>query len=329
VSDCYANMYTGTGLIGCVKVGDGSYCRPIYGDNDGCNTDADCFSYTNMTSGLQIAASALKCDNKTNTCMGISVGKQCAWADAIPVSGWQGAVCKFGSTCEPTKDSTYECTATIAPGASCQAAAPWCQAGYLCGNNGKCIALASLKAGDNCTLQEEATEYADVLCGSGMTCYEGKCATAETLTYSSCTADSDCNSNQTCNCSTDGKSYCIYKPKYQPIPDTGASEQVALANCLVKYNCSYAYGSIAPVSASSSASMSCAVQNCNSYLKKYNAFDCSTEKMAGTCFGYNPYCAGFPVWAIIVIVVVAVLLVLAVVFVIFLVLRKRRDYSSI
>jgi len=284
------------------------FCRVLYGSGDSCVTSSDC-------------SAGLTCNSANKTCQGLTLGLKCGNATLLPL-------CDAGLYCET---STVTCQHTLAAGAICTPSGVPCPAGSYC-NGTTCQILGSVKIGGHCN----GFPY---LCTSGSTCAKNNtCVTGQVETFTTCTNNSDCssikytvngNTNASkCICTSAGKGLCQTTELQNPV--AGVAEGTNLANCLAKYNCGYDYLFNLPFLYASGLPASCTVTNCNSEYKKYMAAasDCSKLKYEGSCT-YNPFCSGFPIWAIIVIVVVAILLVLAVVFVIFLVLRKRRDYSSI
>jgi len=296
VLECRPDIF-GTLAVSCTS----GHCYPLYGAGDNCNTDADCMS-------------PLKCGTGSNkTCTGLPVGSTGCTA------GFRGQLCAIGLVC-----LSNVCQKTVASTASCDNIANICPANYYC-VGGKCLKLGSVANNAACGGNP-------FVCTSGSTCnLAGNCVAGAPLPSVTCTNTSQCSSvgnSSTCECTDSGKGMCTPSLNDLLLNNLGYNDIVSLANCLATKGCAYDYTGSDPTSYANSDSMSCTVVNCNSYYKKVMAAGCGFQKFAGTC-SYNPWCAGFPVWAIIVIVVVAVLLVLAVVFVIFLVLRKRRDYSSI
>jgi len=302
VSDCYGSIL-GTGAVNCVS----GYCRAIYGAGDGCNDNSDCYQ-------------GLTCNNDTNTCTGLEFGKACAY---VPV-GVKISLCQFPNYCNATQLEGGFCVSPLATGAQCPEAENYCYPGTQCDSTtkGTCTTVGTIKTGDACG-------DANYVCDSGNICFYGECTKATASKLVTCTNNSDCTSvqaNSSCLCGNDGKGYCTFTGIGSLA--VGIEETINLVECLVKYNCSVGPENN-PLMYVNNDKMSCGVQNCNSYVKKYfSAVSCNNAKKGGSCYA-NPYCGGFPVWAIVVIVVVAIILVLSVVIVVFLVLRKRRDYSSI
>jgi len=313
--DCFASTF-GTNYAVCMS----GKCVIQYGAGDSCSANSDCFS-NSCSSGV---------------CTGVGLNGDCSSqpASARFVVCEPQLYCKTnisGSTCQATLGKGAKCTSVLSGGVPCPAG-QWC-------TGDTCTTVGTVASGGNCSSVAMSNPFFAVttdtfLCASGLAANvsSGTCVSGKTMTYTSCTNNTDCASidpKSECICNPNGKGYCTVFINSTTSPDsTGVSEGVSLLNCLAQYNCSYEYMSPIGMLYANNDPNSCSVMHCNSYLKKFNSAGCNTEKIQGSC-SYLPYCSGFPVWAIIVIVVVAILLVLAVVFVIFLVLRKRRDYSSI
>jgi len=289
------------------------FCRAVYGAGDTCKTNDDCFNMGGVT---------LQCGTNNSQCTGLAKGAKCIDTASL---GLGISTCAAGLYC----DSKMMCSPVLASGFACnnsKGEQP-CPTGQQCNGvsdtAGKCVAVGTVASGANCG-------GANLACASGSVCSGNTCMATSPYKLVSCTNDSDCASVQstgTCECYPgSGKGYCTFSGLNASSLAATAESAINLVNCLAKYNCSYDPWSPTTVNTNK---MSCAVENCNSYVKKYiTAASCNGAKVGGTCFS-STYCSGFPVWAIIVIVVVAVILVLSVVIVVFLVLRKRRDYSSI
>jgi len=242
--------------------------------------------------------SGLTCNNSTNTCQGLSYGQICSLANPQ---------CNFGLYCGPVNITTYQCMNTTAQGSACNTTATAnCAPGNDC-INGMCAASGSGTQGQTC--------LSATACGDDLTCASNGTCVGATTSLSTCTENSDCNPGATCVCSSfSGKAYCL-DPLYNPC----SSEAASLSSCMATQSCTKIEGT----------PESCTYLNCYSSFKKANSCGCDgISTISDTC-GYNPYCGGFPVWAIILIIVVAIVLVLAIVLLVFFMMRRRRQYDSI
>jgi hypothetical protein len=98
------------------------------------------------------------------------------------------------------------------------------------------------------------------------------------------------------------------------------SQHLALDLCLAANNCTY----------SSDIEGSCSAISCLTQYKDASSCLCSNLKaMGGNCL-YDPYCSGFPLWAIIAIAVGGVVILLVIVLLIVCLMRRRKqDYDTI
>jgi hypothetical protein len=320
--DCRANLL-GNSPVECNSNG---FCQAIYGAGDTCSTDSDCYT------GGPVS---LKCGN-TSKCTGRSVGEVC-YNDTFGLGYFPPdlgiSTCALPAFCaRAALTDQFTCQAAsnyVGKSGTCSlladgsSAYPPCAPGYQC--DGKsCIQIGTVASGSSCG-------NANLACSGTAFCYNGSCSSTKAQKPVSCSNSSDCTSiqaNADCVCTTSGKGYCAFTGENVAAGIYNSEQEVNLVNCLVKNNCSLSIGYPQYLTQVNLNKQSCAVENCNSDIKKYQSASCDQVKAAGSCYN-NPYCSGFPVWAIIVIVVVAVILVLSVVIVVFLVLRKRRDYSSI
>jgi len=243
------------------------------------------------TNGSQ-CANNLPCNN--SVCTAPSVGQACNLTSG----------CGFGAYCGSLNGS-LQCI-NYPQNGSCYANSK-CYPGNFC-NNGTCAALFSLGQGANCMGDSNR-------CQTGFICAPNNntCQTAET-SLTTCTNDSDCSSG-VCLCSPfSGKQYCD-----SLFDDPCTSQRQSLDSCLVSNNCTH----------DGDGTNTCSYANCYSEYKKSNSCGCSIASTKySSCF-YNPYCGGFPVWAIIVIIVVIIVLILAVVLIVFFLMRRRRQYDTI
>jgi hypothetical protein len=171
---------------------------------------------------------------------------------------------------------------------------------------GKCQENFNVGPGGSCKGQYE--------CQTGLVCAANNTCITATTELVECDNGTDCSSGM-CLCSLfSGESFCA-DPALNPCTD----EVSDLDSCITSNNCTTI----------STASDACSYTNCYSELKKYYSCGCSVADDVYESCSYNPYCGGFPVWAIIVIIVVAVVLILAIVLLVFFMMRRRPHYDSI
>jgi len=235
----------------------------------------------------------ITCDTHTGKCVGLPLGANCG-----------GGVCNLGLYC---KYPPIQCVPKIAEGGKCEYAYE-CLGGLAC-TNGACTQPFSLPLNSNCLSNLDC--QTNLICG-----FEKTCVVPSALKQ--CTSNSQCTESKEdyCLCSKfSGDQFCaVSGSNYWPCPSEGNE----LFNCLNSYNCT----------SPSDAPQSCCRLNCYSQFKKALSCNCPlSDAFYGDCI-INPFCGGFPVWAIILIVLITICLLVACLALVasFFVYRRRKNH---